>query len=138
MIEALVEAELLLDVVAFLLAAGDADRARALDFCNLADRRADRAGGRRDDDSLAGLRLADIQEPGIGGHAGHAEHAHRGRDGAEFRVDLVQALPSEIACVCQPARDSTMSPLAKPGLLEAITSQTVPASMTPPTGTGWA
>ena len=31
-------------------------------------------------------------KPGIGGHAGHAEHAHRGRDRAEFRIDLVQPL----------------------------------------------
>jgi len=29
-----------------------------------------------------------------------------------------------------------MSPLAKPGLLEAITSLTVPPSITPPIGTG--
>src|ERR1700733_6054649 len=59
MIEAVVEAELALDVVALVLATGDADRARALDPGNLADRRADRAGGRRDHDGFARLRLAD-------------------------------------------------------------------------------
>ena len=80
MIEAIVEAEFVLDVVAFVLAAGDADRARALDLRDLPDRRADRAGGRRDHHGLAGLRLADIEQAGIGGHAGHAEHADRGRD----------------------------------------------------------
>ena len=46
--------------------------------------------------------------------------------------------PAEIACVCQPARDSTMSPLANAGLLEAATSLTVPPSITPLTGTGCA
>ncbi len=56
--------------------------------------------------------------------------------GPSFGSILVNALPSESACVCQPARDSTMSPLAKPGLLEAITSETVPPSITPPIGTG--
>ena len=49
---------------------------------------------------------------------------------------FVSPLPSEIACVCQPARDNTMSPLAKPGLFEATTSLTVPPSITPPIGTG--
>jgi len=58
--------------------------------------------------------------------------------GASFGSILARPLPSEIACVCQPARDNTMSPLAKAGLFEALTSLTVPASITPPTGTGWA
>ena len=52
--------------------------------------------------------------------------------GSTFR----NPVPSEIAWVCQPARDSTTSPLAKPGLLDAITSLTVPPSITPPSGTG--
>ena len=56
--------------------------------------------------------------------------------GPSFGSIFVKPLPSEIACVCQPARDSTMSPLAKPGLFDAITSLTVPPSMTPPIGTG--
>jgi hypothetical protein len=45
-------------------------------------------------------------------------------------------LPSEIAWVCQPARDITMSPLENAGLFELITSETVPPSITPPIGTG--
>jgi len=36
--------------------------------------------------------------------------------GASFGSTLRRSLPSESAWVCQPARDSTMSPLAKPGL----------------------
>ena len=53
-----------------------------------------------------------------------------------FGSILFRPLPSESAWVCQPARDSTMSPLAKAGLFEAITSLTVPPSITPPIGTG--
>ena len=56
--------------------------------------------------------------------------------GASFGSTLRRSLPSESAYVCQPARDSTMSPLAKPGLLESITSPTMPPSITPPIGTG--
>ena len=37
--------------------------------------------------------------------------------GAIFGSILARPLPSEIACVCQPARDSTMSPLAKAGIV---------------------
>ena len=91
-VKAIVEAEFVLDVVAFVLAAGDAHGARALDPGDLPDRRADRAGSGGDDDGLAWLRLADVEQPGIGGHAGHAEHANRGRDRPEFRIDLVQSL----------------------------------------------
>ncbi len=56
--------------------------------------------------------------------------------GASFGSILGSPLPSESACVCQPARARTMSPLAKAGLFEAITSLTVPPSMTQPIGTG--
>src|SRR5439155_21055509 len=72
MVEAVVEAELVLDVGALVLAAGDADRARALDACDLADGRADRAGSGGDNYSLASLRLADIEQARIRPHAGHA------------------------------------------------------------------
>ena len=71
-----IEAQFVLDVGAFVLAAGDADRARPLDPRDLTYRRTDRTGGRRYHDGLAGLRLADVEQAGIGGHAGHAEHAH--------------------------------------------------------------
>ena len=53
-----------------------------------------------------------------------------------FGSILRKPVPSDNAWVCQPARDSTISPLAKPGLFEAITSDTVPPSITPPIGTG--
>ena len=56
--------------------------------------------------------------------------------GPSFGSILASPLPSDSAWVCQPARDSTMSPLAKPGLFDAITSHTVPPSITPPIGTG--
>ena len=56
--------------------------------------------------------------------------------GPSFGSIFASPLPSEMAWVCQPARDRTMSPLAKEGLFEAITSHTVPPSMTPPIGTG--
>ena len=39
-----------------------------------------------------GLRLADIEQARIGGHAGHAEHADRGRDRRDLRIDLGQTL----------------------------------------------
>ena len=51
---------------------------------------------------------------------------------------LRRPLPSEIAWVCQPVCDNTMSPVLKDGLCEAITSETVPPSIVPPIGTGWA
>src|SRR5262245_53491464 len=52
MIETIIEAELALDVVAFVLAAGDPDRPRTLDLRDLPDRGADRARRRGDNDGL--------------------------------------------------------------------------------------
>src|SRR5260370_32383441 len=69
-IEAIVKTEFLSDVVAFVLAAGDADRPSALDPRDLSDRRADRARSRRDHHGLADLRLAHIEPAAIGGPAG--------------------------------------------------------------------
>ena len=74
-VDAGVEAELLRHVAALVGAAGDADGAAALDLGDLADDRADRAGGRRDHHRLAGLGLADLEQAEIGGPAGHAEPA---------------------------------------------------------------
>src|ERR1700733_4042022 len=70
MIEAVIEAEFASDVIAFVLAARDADGAGALDFRDLPDRRADRAGCRRYHHGLAGLRLSDIEQTRGGGHGG--------------------------------------------------------------------
>src|SRR6185437_17179919 len=89
-IEAIVEAEFAFDVIAFVLAAGDADGTRALDPRNLADGRADRAGGGGNYHGLTGLRLADLEEPGVGSHAGHAEHADRRRNRRQCRIDFAQ------------------------------------------------
>src|SRR2546423_4975199 len=86
MVEAIIKAEFALDIIAFVFAACDADRTRALDFRNLSDRGADRTGCCCDDDGLAGLRLADLEQPGIGGHAGPAQHAAPGRDPSPRRV----------------------------------------------------
>jgi hypothetical protein len=78
-------------VAAFVGAAGDADDPRALLLRQLAGHRADRARGGRDDDGLAGFRLADVAEPDIGGHPRHAEHAERGGDRRLGRVELQQS-----------------------------------------------
>src|SRR5215469_5207075 len=59
-VETFIEAELVLDEAAFLGAAGDADRAAALDLGDLPHDGADRARGGSDDDRLARLRLADL------------------------------------------------------------------------------
>ena len=58
--------------------------------------------------------------------------------GASFGSSLRSPEPSESACVCQPARLSTMSPLANLSLFEATTSLTVPASITSSMPTGFA
>src|SRR3984885_7938080 len=55
-IEAVVEAEFVFDVIAFVLAARDAAGAGTLDPGNLPDRRADRAGRRSYDHGFARLR----------------------------------------------------------------------------------
>src|SRR5437773_562601 len=79
MVDRRIEAELALDIAAFLHPAGDADDPRALALGKLSSDRADRTRGGGDDDGLAGFRLADIGEADIGGHPRHAEDAERGR-----------------------------------------------------------
>ena len=79
MVDAIVEAELVAHVGAFVGTAGDPDRARAAQLGDLPDHRADRAAGGGDRDGLARLRLADVLQPGPRGHARHAEHAQRRR-----------------------------------------------------------
>ena len=91
-VEAGVEAEFLLDEAALRLAPGDADDAAPLDLGDLPDHRADRPGRRRHDERLSGLRLADVEQAGVGGQARHPEHAQRVGDGAERGVDLLHAL----------------------------------------------
>src|SRR5215472_15689208 len=79
MVDAGVEAEFALHITAFVGTPGNADRACTSAFGELANDRADRTRGSRDDDRLAAPRPADIAEPDIGGEPGHAEHAERGR-----------------------------------------------------------
>src|SRR5439155_13896934 len=79
-----IEAEFRSQPVALVLAAGDADDAAALYFSDLADDRPNRAGGGRDHDGLAGLRLADIEQSEIGGEPGDTVDAEEMR----HRLDL--------------------------------------------------
>ena len=75
-----VEPELVDQPLALVLAAGDADRARALELRDLADDRAHGAGRRGHDDGLALLRLADVEQPEVRGHAGEAERPEQALD----------------------------------------------------------
>src|SRR5205085_903620 len=67
-----VEAEVLDHMSALLRAARDPDDAAAPQLGDLPGHAADRAGGARDYDRLAGLRLADPVQPEVCGHPGHA------------------------------------------------------------------
>jgi hypothetical protein len=80
MIDTGIEAQLFGDEAALLNAAGDPDRMASFDFGDLPDHRPDGTGGRRNDDSLPGLRLTDFEKTDIGGHPRHAEDAERRRD----------------------------------------------------------
>ena len=73
-----VEAEILHQMAALLVGTRDADHPATFQLGDLADDRADRAGRRRYDDRLSGLRFSQIEQAEIGGRAGHAEHAHIG------------------------------------------------------------
>src|SRR5208282_656061 len=88
MIDACVEAELGLDIAAFIGAAGDAHDTRTGAFGELARDRADSPRGRRDDDGLAALRPADLAQSDIGREPRHAEHAERGRERRLGRIEL--------------------------------------------------
>src|SRR3546814_6425104 len=78
MIDRSIEAKLVDEIGAFLRAAGNPHDPAALDLRDLADERADGAGPGRHDDGLAFLRLADLEQDGIGGKPGHAEDAEGG------------------------------------------------------------
>ena len=89
-VDAGIEAEVILHEGAFLGAARDADGAAAHELGDLAHDLADGTGGSRHHDRLAGLGLADMQQAEIGGHARHAEHAVGGRDRRDRGIDLAQ------------------------------------------------
>src|SRR6202042_3762252 len=83
-------AELLDNVTALLLTAGDPHRATALDLGDLTDDAADGAGRAGDHDGLALLGLADLQYSEVLGHPGHAERPQVDGQGRERGVDLDQ------------------------------------------------
>ena len=70
----------------FSCAAGDADRAAALDPGDLPGDAADRPGGARDDDGLTRLGPADVEQAEVGGQAADAEGAEMDRGRREGRV----------------------------------------------------
>ena len=72
-----VEAGLVGQPAAFLLPAGDADDAAALDLGDLPGDRAGRARRAGNDDGFACDRPAHVEQAEVGGDAGHPEHAHR-------------------------------------------------------------
>ena len=87
-----IEAELVDEHRALLRAPGDADGARALDLGDLADGRADRAGGPGDQHGVAVLGAAHVEQAEVRGHAGHAEDAEvRGQRGPVAGGDLEDA-----------------------------------------------
>ena len=96
-VDAGIEAELLHDPLAFRRTAGDADGAAALDLRELPDRLADRAGGAGHDDGLAGLRLADVQQAEVAGHARHAEDVQPLCRRADAQIDLDEFAAAELA-----------------------------------------
>src|SRR3546814_4129314 len=93
MIDRSIEAKLVDEIGAFLRAAGNPHDPAALDLRDLADERADGAGPGRHDDGLAFLRLADLEQAGIGGKPGHAEDAEGGARRREALVELHEAGP---------------------------------------------
>jgi hypothetical protein len=77
-VDAPVEAELVDDPRALLVGSGDADDPTAHDPRDLPHDRPGRPRGRRHDDRLTRLGLADVEQPEIGGHPGRTEDAHHG------------------------------------------------------------
>ncbi len=86
-VDARVEPELVHDIPALALAAGNPDRLASPGLGKLTHNGADRTRGRGDHHGLAGLRLPDVHQPGPGGHSGHPEHAQSRRDGCERRIE---------------------------------------------------
>lgn len=68
-----VEAELLNEPLALVVAAGKANDAGAVDLGNLAGNAASSTGGARDNDCLASLGLANLGHTSPGSEAGHAQ-----------------------------------------------------------------
>ena len=81
-----VEAELVDQVAALVRAAGNADRAAALDFRDLSDDGADGAGRAGYDNGLSGLRLAYFEQAEIGGQSRHSQRAEEDRQRGDASV----------------------------------------------------
>ena len=84
-----------------------------------------------------GLRLADLEQAEIGGHAGHAERAQIDRQRRGSRVDLGQALAvgQRIFLHAQACRTRDRRPRSRDAC-DAITRPTAPARITSPMPTG--
>src|SRR6185436_17776181 len=91
-IEAIVEAELVLHIGALFRTAGDAERAAAPQLGELAHHAADRSGSRRHQRRFARLRLAQLLQAEIRGQARHAEHAEVIAERYARGVDLARFL----------------------------------------------
>lgn len=76
----------------FLGAAGDAHHPAALEPGDLPGNAAHRTGGAGDHHGLAVLRLADVEQREVGGHAGHAQRREIAWQRRAGRVDLVETL----------------------------------------------
>ncbi len=114
-----VEAELVGKIAALLRAAGDADDMQALDLADLADDLPDAAGGRRDDQRLAFLRLADVQQAEIGRRADEAEDAVADRER--------QARRQLGLCEVRAVGDDVVGELAEPEIDVAFLHARLPA-----------
>ena len=77
-IERNIDAGFLFEPVAFFLRAGRPDHAATLGLAELADKRADGAGGAGDKHRLAFFRIEDLRDARPRGHARHAEDAEIG------------------------------------------------------------
>ena len=74
-IDGSVEAEIVFNPLTFFIGAGNADDAATVDFADLTGNAAGGSGGGGDDESFAGLRLADFEKAEVGGEAVDAESA---------------------------------------------------------------
>src|SRR5699024_10392398 len=73
--------------------AGDADDAAPLRLGQLGDDAADCAGGRGDENRLAGLCAADVRQAEVGGHPRHAEGTEPGGHRGDVEIEAVDPLP---------------------------------------------
>ena len=74
-VERAVEAQLVDDIASFFVVSRNAHGAATFDLGDLADDRADGPGRARDEDGLARLGRADVEQAEIGREARHAQHA---------------------------------------------------------------